>query len=682
MTLVPLITSIVRRPAEAVRFAGLLAALALGGGAVWAQQGASPPPAAATPAVAPGQPNVMLVFDGSGSMWGKVDGSKEPKFAVAREALRPALGKVAGKARLGLLSFGHRRQGACADIEVIAAPEQGAADRITGPLDKLSPKGKGPVAQALREAGKALAGKSPASIVLVNDNADNCQQDMCAAAEELGKAQIKVFAVGIGLEGDEPQRMACVAKASGGRFVNAMDAGSLTTALSESVELAIAGRIGAPALAAQPDKPKEEAKTPQALPANAPPGLALVAHLGSDPTVLAEGVRWRVTNAGGGVEFDSAAGEVFEPLRAGKYTVEVQAGLIAEKRTVEVGGNGPTRAAFQLPAGLLTATVRAAKAGEPMPGATLSLLPSADKKTASGAAPVWLGRAGETSLAVPPGDYVLRAEMGLARGEVPVSVAAGARVAANVVLAAGKLAVSALTAEDGEALDGVTFILAEDDPDAPQGRREIGRSAARKPEFVLPAGSYYVTARLGPNEVRSRIAVGAGDTVKKAIVLGLSKLTVNVSSEGAVAKTEQPVVVRVSRLDAGTREVARSQQARSEFLLAPGRYKIEVSAGGQNARAEGEVELKPGHNAQAAVKLDVAAVSLRALEGAGGLAASDAFWEIRDAKGRIVWRTSQPEPKALLAPGRYTVRSESRARALEKTVDLASGEVRTLELGP
>lgn len=638
----------------------------------------SPPPA--------GAPAVMIIVDGSGSMWGKIDGDKNPKFAVARQALRAPLTRIAGKARLGLMSFGHRRQGNCGDIETIAAPEAGSADRILGPLDKLNPRGKGPIAAALREAGKVLAGKGPGSIVLVHDNADNCQQDVCAAADELARAGVKVFAVGIGLEGDEPQRMACVASATGGRFVNAGDAAALAVALNDSIDLAVQGRVTPPppapdTAAAKSDQPDTAAaKGPRALPPDAPPGLALTAQLGSDGGILAEGVRWRILASDGKVLRDMTGGELLVPLPPGKYMIEATAGLASATQSAEVGSGAPTRVTLQLQAGAFSATVRAGKASEPLAKALLSLLPAAGKNVAAAAQPVWIARAGRDQLVVPPGNYVLRAEAGTVRQDVPVAVTIGKSIPVDIVLGAGRLQLSAQAGDDGEALPDVIFSVAEDDPDAPQGRREIARSAALHPEFVLPAGTYYVTARVGQNEIRQRIALGAGDTVSKVIPLGLSKLTVTVAAEGALARGDAGVEVRIWRLDQQPpREVARSQQARSEFLLTPGRHRIEAMAGAQNARAEGEVELKPGRNAQASVKLDAAVVALRALD-TSGTPLADTFWEIRDGRGRIVWRTSQSEPKALLAPGHYVVRSETRAATLERTLDLAAGDVRTLDL--
>ena len=51
---------------------------------------ASSQPAALDPAA----PAVMLVFDGSGSMWGRLEGEKQAKFVTAREALKTAFTKL------------------------------------------------------------------------------------------------------------------------------------------------------------------------------------------------------------------------------------------------------------------------------------------------------------------------------------------------------------------------------------------------------------------------------------------------------------------------------------------------------------------------------------------------------------------------------------------------------------
>src|SRR5690606_28841763 len=117
-----------------------------------------------------------------------------------------------------------------------------------------------------------------------------------------------------------------------------------------------------------------------------------------------------------------------------------------------------------------------------------------------------------------------------------VTVAPAAGTSFDTVLTAGRLELSATrgtAGAPGEAVtDGVTYILHRDDPDAPQGRREIARSAAAAPAFMLPAGTYYVTARTATAETREQIAVGAGDLVRRALPLALAHVQLSATLGG------------------------------------------------------------------------------------------------------------------------------------------------------
>ena len=44
---------------------------------------------------------VVIVFDGSGSMWGPIEGTRQSKLVVAREGVRRALAKLAPQTRVG-----------------------------------------------------------------------------------------------------------------------------------------------------------------------------------------------------------------------------------------------------------------------------------------------------------------------------------------------------------------------------------------------------------------------------------------------------------------------------------------------------------------------------------------------------------------------------------------------------
>ena len=156
--------------------------------AIWAGAGRAADP-----------PSVMIVLDGSGSMWGVIDGSRQNKLTLVRDSMRRALTRLGPETRVGLTGFGHRR-GDCGDVEVMLPAEKLDAERIMGPLGPYNPKGRGPLALALREAGKSLAGaQGRRSLVLIHDDADNCQADACAAAAELKSAGIVVHVVGVSL---------------------------------------------------------------------------------------------------------------------------------------------------------------------------------------------------------------------------------------------------------------------------------------------------------------------------------------------------------------------------------------------------------------------------------------------------------------------------------------------------
>ena len=63
----------------------------------------------------------ILVLDASGSMWGQVKG--KPKVEIAREAVATMLKTWPADESLGLIAYGHRRKGDCADIEAVSAPK-------------------------------------------------------------------------------------------------------------------------------------------------------------------------------------------------------------------------------------------------------------------------------------------------------------------------------------------------------------------------------------------------------------------------------------------------------------------------------------------------------------------------------------------------------------------------------
>ena len=194
--------------------------------------------------------------------------------------------------------------------------------------------------------------------------------------------------------------------------------------------------------------------------------------------------------------------------RPAKYLVEVHSGLVLTRGPIEVASQGLTAVRVTLNAGWIKIAARAARTGEALNDAfvTVARKDAAEGGETTSAEPIWIGR-GENEIFVPAGTYLVRFDSGHLRSEQTVTLASGGHAVAEFTPALGTLELAAALVEGGPVSRDANFVITEDDPDAPQGRREIVRSAHPEPKLSLPAGTYYVAARLGAAEAHQRIAV-------------------------------------------------------------------------------------------------------------------------------------------------------------------------------
>jgi Ca-activated chloride channel family protein len=634
--------------------------------------------AAAPGALADDAPTAVLVLDGSGSMWGRFEGDERPKTEIVRDVVAKALPSLKPDARLGLAAFGHRRRGSCSDAEVLVAPQAGNGQQMLSAVKSLSATGKGPIVLGLREAAAAIGKSAPATIILINDDVDNCGQSICQVAEEIakGNSHLTVHTIGLGLDKPKLEEMSCLARATGGRLYNANDAAGLTSALDQIVKLANLQTGSEPPKEAKPAPAPTIAKAPTP---KGPPGLYLSAGLGADSATLESPVRWRIAKAGEAEAIvEARAATLTEKLGPGSYDVEAHLGLASAKETVEVGADSPTPLRVNLDAGVLKMVAHAAKGGPALADPVFTVTAITDgnpQKT-----PIWIGREAQPEIVLPSGDYLVRAQSGLAHQQQTVKIAAATGTTFDAVLATGRLELSATRgAAGGEPLkDGVTFIVYEDDPDSPGGRREVVRSAAAAPVFTLPAGTYYVTARTKGAEARDQIAIGAGDAVQRALPLALAHVQLNAYLGSNPIPADLPVVLTVLRLDGGNREVIRTTDHAPDLDLSAGKYRFEAAISATNVKVASDVAIAAGQNLKINLKLEAGHVTLKLA--AGAALPGDVYWEIKDASEHTVLRTSRSEPVALLGPGRYVVMTETGDRQLLSTFEVKAGEDRTIDI--
>lgn len=241
--------------------------------------------------------NTILVLDGSGSMWGQIDGTA--KITIAQDVVRDLLGTIPQTQELGLTVYGHRARGDCTDIETIVAPGAGSRAAIADAVGGIKPLGKTPMTDAVIAAANALRfTEEKATVVLVSDGVETCNPDPCAAARALEEAGIDFTAHVVGFDvGSDPEALAqmqCIASETGGQFLTAENATELSTALV--------------AVAAEPAPP-------------APITITFRGRAGPDGPVITDPLVWSIAGQDGQIATNEQAPSLAFEIAPGDYRV-------------------------------------------------------------------------------------------------------------------------------------------------------------------------------------------------------------------------------------------------------------------------------------------------------------------------------------------------------------------------
>ena len=186
------------------------------------------------PASAYAKDSAIIIFDGSGSMWGQIEGKH--KIEIAREVMGTLVEDWNEDIALGLMAYGHREKGNCADIEVLQPVGTPDSKKILNIINKLSPKGKTPISQSLKQAAETLRyAEDPATVILISDGEETCNDDPCVVSKELEAKGINFTAHVIGFDVKNNQKareqLQCIAENTGGQFYEAEDTSGLNEAL-------------------------------------------------------------------------------------------------------------------------------------------------------------------------------------------------------------------------------------------------------------------------------------------------------------------------------------------------------------------------------------------------------------------------------------------------------------------
>lgn len=612
-------------------------------------------------------PAIMIVLDGSGSMWGKLGQENETKLALSQQYLLDTLKKPNAKLRLGLTSFGHRRAGNCSDAQVIVAPEQGTAGQIQSYIEKHNPRGKGPMTLALREAAGAMAPDAPGSIILIHDGYDNCRQDPCDVAEEIAASHPKlaIHTISLDLPDNTVNALSCLAKKTGGTIRVARTAATFKTAMDAVQTLAM---LRPPELVEKPELEKSKPSADRTAPGEGPPRIHLTAGFKSDPAKPIKNVRWRVrAQQDKKVVLDRRATTLTAKLPAGRYTVSTHAGLSESNLELEVAKKGETKATAVLDAGVITFDVPA-QAPEALDNADpvfLTLSKTTDDDQPDPSQPLWIGTPETTrQLIVPTGAYALAIERGEAGKKLNFELNSGERKRIDTSLDGGILVLEskivtaapeagAETPTEGEP-PKVSFVLSTDDPSAPGGRREIARSASPKATFQVTPGTVYVEARLGNARQQERFAIGNDKVVRRQFLFQVARVALRATVGSKPLPNNTPVRFKAFLQRAGTRSnVATTSKQSPSLILPAGQYQFEAEVGSGLGGKSESVNVQPGAPVTVSIALNAGQVTLRS--STSELPEAVPRYDIRNKQtGRIVWRGRAGRSKStLLPPGDY-----------------------------
>ncbi|MBW2294006.1 MAG: VWA domain-containing protein, partial [Deltaproteobacteria bacterium] len=182
-------------------------------------------------------PRAFIVLDGSGSMWGRIEG--EYKIRMAKRAVGDLLESLDPRIQLGLISYGNTRKNDCSDISTLVSLEDADREHFGDVVNSIVPRGMTPLSDAIEVAAQQLDYTHvPGNIILLSDGVETCDRDPCALATKLAKdaAGLRIHVIAFDLTAEEQQSLRCLSTTTGGAFLPASDASSLKDALQIAVK--------------------------------------------------------------------------------------------------------------------------------------------------------------------------------------------------------------------------------------------------------------------------------------------------------------------------------------------------------------------------------------------------------------------------------------------------------------
>ncbi|HEY0032731.1 MAG TPA: VWA domain-containing protein [Devosia sp.] len=539
----------------------------------------------AMPAIA--AERAIIVLDGSGSMWAQIDG--KARITIARETLSSVLADLPDDLELGFMTYGHRKKGDCADIEMLVDPAVGTGAQISAAADAISPKGMTPISDAVRLAAENLRfTEEKATVILITDGLETCEVDPCALASELESQGVDftTHVLGFGLSDDEGQNVACLAENTGGQYLQASDGKALVDALTKTVQQVVQA---APAPEPEPEPAPEPTPVPVA-DYNLKPTLSL-AENSPDITERTHDVIWTWYKPAA----DGSTGEYVgtgyypdfkETLEPGDYILKAEIGYasVSQPITIKAGE-------ISEPHLVVNGTIVKLR-----PVDTAGDEPNKDAVTEVRKGDEYIGTLyGAVYTILPSGSLTIDVSVGSAKISKTYDAVAGATIDEEVVVGVGTAKILSQYVE-GTPVEADIFIeIVEAKKNLEGERKSVDYTYGGSASFDLAAGDYVATYDLGGATGEVPFTVKAGELVEINNVINAGILVVATPGDNYVE-----ILSVTKNLEGNRKSFDYGYGPEFQTTLTAGDYIVETSI--NDVKTETPVTIKTGERFELTVQ--------------------------------------------------------------------------------
>ncbi len=602
----------------------------------------------------------IIVFDASGSMWGKVSGGV--KIDIAKKAIVELLPTIGDGEEIGLIAYGHRKKGDCSDIELLVPPAAGNRAAILRAVEGIVPKGKTPLCDAVLMAADSLRfEESKATVILISDGIETCGKDPCEVGAQLEAKGIDFVChvVAFDISRDKNAGLDCLANKTGGLYLEAKDAASLKSALNQVVKAAV-------------KKPVMKEKT----------YLVLRGKDGAGK-MLTKGVEFAIYKGDevkGAPVYKGSGGEFKTELAAGEYTVTGQFGEMKAESTLQIpeGKTGVHEMLFKAVG--LKLRVLMVEGEEPLEkGLSWKVYREGSDRSSK---PHDSSYNAEPLFDLEPGKYVVWVAYEESTAEKTVEMIEGKANELTLVLGSGTLLPSAKMDEKSDVLKkDLSWTLYHAERDSEGDLRKAAHSYNAQPNLVVAGGKYLLQVKYGDSSTKKEIEVKAGEKTEVLLTFGSGTLEAKaffVDGGEQVEKDLSWTLYGQVDGEGERKKVSHTYGAVTGFKVPAGMYLLSLKRG--QAKVEKEVEVLSGEKTVIQVSLNAGIWKGEVvMSEASEVVSKGTSWTVysqADSEGeRHKVNHSYGNPTFTMTAGRYLVVVKRGAAKVEQEIEVVAAKV-------